>query len=209
METLRAHSHSAQVPCAMPMHTRPSFPLTHCLALTLLQSDRAWARLSYLINRVGPVFSLTFLLSCNKIFKFFSGIRNLKDSLGFFHCSLSGLCCCLLEFKVNPSQTVTVMSVLLVCAWERATIPCWSPPLPTAPRPTQHAALGCSTVRSHESNKLEFGGQMCSGTVWIAESKCVLKAKSSLFNTFWRLIKGKFDECLKIQLKINPKPFRK
>ncbi len=61
-----AHSHLAQLSHTMPKYQRPPFPLPRCPAFTLLQSDRAWARLSYLICGVRPVF-----LTCIYYFKMY------------------------------------------------------------------------------------------------------------------------------------------
>ncbi len=112
-------------------------PLCRWPALTLLQSKRAWACLSYQIYGVRHVFSNikpSFFSSCNKIFKLFSGIYNLRESHGFFHCYLSWLC---------------MLSALCACARACASAPCRSPPLPTMPGPTKHAVLGHGTKHSH------------------------------------------------------------
>ncbi len=115
LEATRVESRHTSLPLLSP--PRPT--------LTSLQSNCTWARLSYLIYGVWPVLLPAFFSSCNKIFKLFSGICNLKDSRTFFLCSLSRLCCCCLpEFNVNPPQTVRVMSTLCACACTRASVPC-------------------------------------------------------------------------------------
>ncbi len=89
---LRALSHLPQLSRIVLKHKCPPSPLPHCPALTLLQTSCAWARLSFLIYRARPVLLPAFFPSCNDIVKLFSGICNLNDSLGFFHCSLCRLC---------------------------------------------------------------------------------------------------------------------
>ncbi len=91
-------------------------------------------------------------------------------------------CCCLPEFKVNPPQTVTMMSALRACARARASVPYWSPPLPTVPGPTKRAwvrngaltlvkqtGLLCSNVLRHRTDCLVWvhpQGWESQGTSW-------------------------------------------
>ncbi len=76
--------------------------------------------------------------------------------------------CCLPKFKMNPPQTVTAMSALCPCTRACASVSCRSPPLQNMPGLTKHAVFVHRTEHSHSSKKLDFGGQMCFGTVRFA-----------------------------------------
>ncbi len=116
-------------------------------ALTLLQSNCAWACLSYLIYRMRPIFLnllITFLITiinCSLVPLIYRTVADFSTAL-----YADFVCCCLPEFKVNPPQTVTMMSALRACAG--ASVPYWSPPLPTVPGSTKHAVLEYGTKHS-------------------------------------------------------------
>ncbi len=123
-------------------HECPPSPLPHWPALTLLQSNSAWARLSYLIYRAQPVFLPAFFSSVSNIFNCSLGSAICKTFADFSTAFYEDIvCCCLPEFKVNPSQTVTMMLALCACAGGRASVLYWSPPLPTVPGPPKRDML--------------------------------------------------------------------
>ncbi len=119
---LRAHSHLAQLSRTGLKRECPPSPLPRWPALTLFQSNCAWASWSTERDQYFLNLLITFL-NCSLVPVIY---KTVADFFTAFYVDI--VCCCLPEFKVNLPQTVTVMSVLRTCA--RASIAYWSPPLP-------------------------------------------------------------------------------
>ncbi len=144
---LRAH-----LPHTMPKHVcqPPCHP-----ALTLLQSNWAWARLS------------TWSMECDPHCQIMNHL--------FFHLAIVTL---LVGYSRSKRQ-LQIFSLLFIwtlfaaiCLNLRWILPKQSqrfwrsnPLLPTVPGMTKHAVLGHSMEHSHQPNKLDSGGQTCLGTI--------------------------------------------
>ncbi len=131
LRQLRVHSHLALLSHAALRHECPPSPPPCWPALTLLQSNCAWARLIY---RARPVFLLAFFhllitfFNCSVVPVIYKTVADFSTA---FYTDI--VHCCLPEFKVNPPQTLTAMSALRARGRARASIPYWSSPLPTVP----------------------------------------------------------------------------
>ncbi len=119
-QCLRAHSHEAQLSRTELKHDRPPSPLPRCLhshCCSRTAPEHPWANL---ICGVRPVFSNTESSFFYLVIKFLncSVVSAIKKTAAEFSaaCYLDLFCCCLPEFKVNPPQTVMVMSALGACA---------------------------------------------------------------------------------------------
>ncbi len=97
-------------------------PSTPMAALTLFQSNCTWA--SWSTERDPYFYNLLItFLNCSLVPVIYKTVADFSTA---FYADI--VCCCLPQFKVNPPQRVTAMSVLRICA--RASVAYWSPPLP-------------------------------------------------------------------------------
>ncbi len=147
------------------MFVPPPLSSLHSHRSSLTAPEHAWASWSM---ECDPIF--IFFSSCNKMFKLFSGIRDLNTVTDFSSALyLDFVCSCLPEFKVNPSQTVTVMSCLYMCI------------LSVLKSTSANRARADKVCRAWAQNgaltlnKLDFGSQTFSGTVRITQCECALR----------------------------------
>ncbi len=143
------HTHTCPrcpLPCRstnVPPPLSPTGPHSHCSSLT--PPEHAWDTRStecdlYFYPHLFHLL-ITFL-SCSLVPVIYETVADFSTA---FYADI--VCCWVSEFKVNPPQTVTAMSVLSVWAHARASVLYSSPPLPTVPEPTKRAVL----ERSHSN----------------------------------------------------------
>ncbi len=108
----------------------------------------------------GHVFNLAMtLFNCSLV----SAIKKAVVDFSTARC-LDFVCCCLPEFKVNPPQTVTAMSVLLACARACASVPCQSLPPPAGQGRQSVPCLG--TERSAHTSHTNW-------TLWVKRAQAL------------------------------------
>ncbi len=128
----------------VPSPLSPAGLHSHCSSLTV--PELTWAPWSTECDLYYPHFLhlLVMLLNCFLVTAIYKTVTDFSTAL-----YADIVCCCPPAFEVNPPKTVDMMSALCACARARASVPRWSPPLPTVPGPTKRAVLEYGTERSY------------------------------------------------------------